>query len=85
MPISELDAPTRRTPPKDFALLIGKRLDEKESGAPVDEDEPLAEGSESESMQRSAVSAMMSALKDNDVDSFKEALVDFLEIREGGC
>lgn len=86
--------PADRT--KDFALLIGKRLDDKEKGdkgkppvteLPEEESDVPMGGSpdepaddESSSMQDSAVADLMSAIEGKNIPAAKQALKDFISL-----
>lgn len=75
-------------PPKDFALLIGKRLAKKgggEDGPPpgMPDDGGEAEGDQSEQMKRSAMSDFISAVHAKSPGMASSALEDFIEMCQG--
>jgi hypothetical protein len=70
----------------NFALLIGKRLADKEKGSkePTQDDEESSDGEgEQESMENSAVADLMAALQSKNVPAAKAALKDFIQMCSG--
>ena len=66
--------------PPNFALLIGKRLDNKDSPSKgLSEKEPPKD-SEHEKMETSAIKAFFDHGNAGDYESAKQALCDFLEM-----
>ncbi len=74
----------------NFALLIGKKLDEKEGKAkdkpvmemPEEAGEAELDSSEGDGMQDSAVADFMSALKEDNVPLAKIALKQLIELMQ---